>query len=140
MSVPEYAKPDAPGVHMGFDNTVALYHVVGPEESFEEAAQAVFALLRQSQEQFPDWPRVFYLDVAGHEGEAGGFDPDFYEFQQDFLFSTVAPFVAALETPITGGLVNPDGQRNDVPDRLNIGGDARPHAGRVVPDHGPGDP
>ena len=136
MFVPDYAKPDAPGVHMGFDNTVALYHVVAPDESFEEAAQHVFTLLREAQERFPDWPRVFYLDVAGHEGDAAGFDADFYEFQQDFLFSTVAPFVAALETPLTGGLVNPDPQRNDVPDRLRIGADARPHAGRVVPDHG----
>ena len=72
---------------------------------------------------------------TGHEGDAAGFDPDFYEFQQDFLFSTVAPFVTALETPLTGALVNPDPQRNDVPDRLNIGGDTRPHAGQVIGDH-----
>ena len=133
--VPEYAKPEAPGVHMGFDNTVAVYHVVRPEDSFEQAAQAVVGLLRQAQDQFPDWPRVFYLDVAGHEGAAAGFDPDFYEFQQDFLFSAVAPFVTALEAPLTGGLVNPDRQRNDVPHRLTIGGDARPHRGRVIGDH-----
>lgn len=137
MSVPQYAKPDTPGVHMGFDNSVAVYYVVTPEETFEEAAQGVFDLLRQAQDRFPDWPRTFYLDVAGHRGEAAGFDADFYEFQQDFLFSTVAPFVAALETPLTGPLVNPDGQRNDVPGRLKIGADTRPHAGRVVPDHGP---
>ena len=31
--VPEYAKPDAPGVHMGFDNTVALYYIVTPAVS-----------------------------------------------------------------------------------------------------------
>ncbi|WP_412062331.1 hypothetical protein [Rubrivirga sp. IMCC45206] len=133
--VPAYAKPDAPGVHMGFDNTVALYHVVAPEDSFEDAAQAVFGLLQQAQEQFPGWPRTFYLDVAGHRGDAAGFDPDFYEFQQDFLFSTVAPFVQALETPVTGGLVNPQPQRNDVPDRLDIGDDTRPHSGQVIGDH-----
>ena len=132
---PDYAKPDAPGVHMGFDNTVAVYHVVGPDDTFEDAAQAVIALLRQAQDQFPDWPRVFYLDVAGHEGQAAGFDPDFYEFQQDFLFSAVAPFVTALDAPLTGGLVNPDRQRNDVPHRLQIGGDTRPHSGRVIGDH-----
>ena len=133
--VPEYAKPDAPGVHMGFDNTVALYHVVLPEDSFEDAAQAVFQLLREAEARFPGWPRVFYLDVAGHEGEAAGFDADFYEFQQDFWFSAVAPFVAAFETPLTGGLVNPETQRDDVPDRLRIGEDTRPHAGRVIGDH-----
>lgn len=132
--VPDYAKPDSPGVHLGFDNTVALYQVVTPEETFEEAAQAAFGLLRDAQDRFPGWPRVYYLDVAGHEGEAAGFDPDFYEFQQEFLFSTLAPFVAAFETPLTGGLVNPADQRNDVPDRLNIGGDPRPHSGQVIPD------
>ena len=133
--VPERAKPDSPGVHLGFDNTVALYQVVAPEEGFEEAAQGAFRLLREAEDRFPGWPRVYYLDVAGHEGDAAGFDPDFYEFQQDFLFSTVAPFVTALETPLTGGLLNPDGQRNDVPDRLRIGEDTRPHAGQVIGDH-----
>ena len=132
---PDYAKPDAPGVHMGFDNTVAVYHVVMPEDSFEHAARAVMGLLREAQDRFPDWPRTVYLDVAGHEGDAAGFDPDFYEFQQDFWFSAVAPFATAFETPITGGLVNPEPQRNDVPHRLRFGGDDRPHAGQVIGDH-----
>ena len=136
MFVPEYAKPDAPGVHMGFDNTVAIYYVVAPDETFEEAAQGVFALLRQAESRFPGWPRVFYVDVAGHEGDAAGFSPDLYEFQQDFWFSSVAPFVQAFELPLTGGLVNPERQRDDVPERLRIGEDTRPHAGQVVPDHG----
>ncbi len=134
--VPEYRKPEAPGLSMGFDNSVALYHAVGPGDTFEAAAGAVFGLLREAQDRFPDWPRVLYLDVEGHEGPAAGFAPDFYEFQQEFLFAVVAPFVAALDAPLTGPLVNPHPQRNDVPDRLRIGPDARPHAGRVVPDHG----
>ena len=36
MFVPEYNKPDAPGVHMGFDNTVNIYHVVEPEEGLSD--------------------------------------------------------------------------------------------------------
>ena len=133
MFVPEYNKPEAPGIHMGFDNTVSVYHIVEEEDTFEVAAQAVFDLLKDAQERYPDWSRVFFLDIAGHEGEAAGFSPDFYEFQQEFLFSVVAPFVSAFETPLTGGLVNPDSQRNDLPDRLNIGGDVRPNSGTVVP-------
>ncbi|NBB86800.1 MAG: hypothetical protein GVY12_11370 [Bacteroidetes bacterium] len=117
---PEYNKPDAPGIHMNFDNTVSIYQVVTREQSFDEAAAEAFSLLREAQEQFPDWPRVYYLDVAGHDGEHLGFTRDFFEFQQDFLFSTVAHFVTALETPITGGLVNPEPQRNDVPDELVV--------------------
>ena len=135
--VPEYRKPEAPGLHMGFDNTVALYHVVGPGDTFEDAAGALFGLLRDAQERFPGWPRMLYLDVEGHSGDAAGFSPAFYELQQDFLFSVIAPFVTAFDTPLTGPLVNPDAQRNDVSERLRIGPDTRPHTGRVVPDHGP---
>lgn len=135
--VPAYGKPEAPGLHMGFDNTVALYHVVGPEDDFEGAAQAVFRLLREAQGRFPGWPRVLYLDVVGHEGEAAGFTPALYELQQEFLFGAIAPFLTAFDAPLTGALVNPHPQRDDVPDRLRVGPDTRPHAGRVVPDHGP---
>ena len=134
MTEPSYNKPEAPGLHMGFDNTVALYHVAEAGDTFEDAARVVFGMLVEAQARFPGWPRVFYLDVEGHAGDAAGFDADFYEFQQEFLFSVVAPFVTALETPLTGPLLNPDPQRNDVPDRLRLGADARPHAGRVVPD------
>lgn len=118
--VPEYNKPENPGIWMNFDNTVSLYHVVQPDDDFEAAAQAVFGMLKTAQERFPDWPRVFYIDVAGHRGEHAGFDEDFYEFQQEFLFSVVAPFVAGLETPLTGALLNPEQQRNDIPDEVVI--------------------
>lgn len=135
MFVPEYQKPDTPGIHMGFDNTVNLYQQIFPEATFESAATEAVDLLRDAEARFPGWPRVYYLDIAGHEGDAAGFSPDFYEFQQEFFFSVIAPFISAAEMPLTGGLVNPETQRNDVPDRLQIGPDVRPHAGRVVPDH-----
>ncbi len=134
--IPEHAKPETPGVHLCPDNSVAVYHVVGPADTFEAAATALVERLAEAQRRFPGWPRVLYLDVDGHEGEAAGFTPDLYELQQDFLFSALAPFVSAMETPLTGGLVNPEPQRDDVPDRLRVGGDTRPHAGKVVPDHG----
>lgn len=121
---------------MGFDTSVAVYHIVAAEDSFEAAAQAVFAGLIEAQRKYPDWPRVVYLDIEGHAGDAGGFDPDFYEFQQDFWFSTVAPFTTAFETPLTGPLFNPEPQRNDLPDVLRIGDDERPHAGQVIPNAG----
>jgi len=120
---------------MGFDNTVQLYHVVGAEDTFEAAAQAVFALLREAQTRFPAWPRTLYLDVEGHQGPALGFDADLYELQQEFLLGFLGPFFTALDLPLTGGLLNPELQRDDVPDRLNVGPDTRPHAGTVLPDH-----
>jgi len=120
MVIPEYNKPEAPGIWMNFDNTVGIYHIIQPEDTFDQAAQAVFSLVKQAQTEFPDWPRTLYIDILGHLDEHGRFDEAFVEFQQEFLFSTWAHFVAALETPLTGPLVNPNPQRNDVPDSLAI--------------------
>ena len=118
--IPEYNKPESPGIWMNFDNTVSIYHVVEPGDTFEKAAQDVFGYLRRAQQDFPNWPRVFYLDIKGHEGEQAGFDGDFYEFQQEFFFSTMAAFLTGFELPLTGALINPEEQRNDVPDVLKI--------------------
>lgn len=120
--IPEYNKPDAPGIAMNFDNTVSLYHRVEPEDTFEDAAGAVFGLIKTAQEEYPDWPRILYVDIMGHTGERSGFDEDFYEFQQEFWFSTVAHFVTAFETPLLGGLVNPSPQQNELPDQLVLKG------------------
>lgn len=105
---------------MGFDNVVSLYHIVHAEDTFADAAQAVFALLKSAQEQYPDWPRVLYVDILGHTGDRAGFDADFYEFQQEFIFATVAPFVTALDLPMLS-VFNPEVQRNDLPDALAVG-------------------
>jgi hypothetical protein len=121
MQTPSYNKPDTPGIAMTFDNTVAVYHVVGPEDTFEKAARDVVALLREAEDRFPGWPRTFYLDIHGHVDEGGRFSEDFVEFQQEFLFSVVGPFVTAMEAPLPGGVINPEPQRNDVPSRLRLG-------------------
>jgi hypothetical protein len=117
---PNYQKPDAPGVAMNFDNTVSVYQIVAADDTFEEAATEAFRLIRDAQRQYPDWPRVYYLDIDGHKGEQKGYDRDFFEFQQEFWFSTIAHFVTAFETPLLGGLMNPNPQRNDIPDELSI--------------------
>jgi hypothetical protein len=119
--VPEYNKPDAPGIHMNFDNTVGIYHVVAVEDDFDKAAQDLFRLVSEAQERFPDWPRSLYVDIQGHADEEGRLDPDFVELQQEFLFSAIGPFITALDTPLTGPCLNPEPQRNDLPDRLRIG-------------------
>lgn len=120
MSFPAYTRPEQPGIWMHFDNTVALYHVVGAEEGFEQAAGALFALLQEAERRFPGWPRIFFLEIDGHLDPLGRYEPDFVELQQEYFFSTIAPFVTALDLPLTGPLLNPDPQRNDVPDRLRI--------------------
>ncbi len=118
--IPQYQKPDEPGVAMNFDNTVSLLQRVGPEDTFDQAAREAFRLIREAQRQYPDWPRVFYLEIEGHKGEQKGYDSDFFEFQQEFWFATIAHFVTAFETPLVGGLMNPQPQRNDIPDELSI--------------------
>jgi len=117
---PQYQKPDEPGVAMNFDNSVSLYQRVGPETTFNEAATEAFRLIKEAQDQYPNWPRIFYLDIEGHKGEQRGYDADFFEFQQEFWFATIANFVTAFETPLVGGLMNPEPQRNDIPDELSI--------------------
>lgn len=118
--LPSYNKPDTPGVSMNFDNTVSVYQAVAPDDSFEKASRDAMDLLREAESRFPGWQRTYYLDIIGHVDESGRFTDDFTEFQQEFLFSVVGPFVTAMETPLTGGVVNPDPQRNDLPDRLRI--------------------
>ncbi|MFW5973722.1 MAG: hypothetical protein ACOCTG_06990 [Bacteroidota bacterium] len=118
---PVYSKPSAPGISMNFDTSVSIYHIVSEDDDFDTAVQGIFALLKEAQERFPDWPRAYYLDVAGHLDEMGRYEDDFVELQQEFFFSAIAPFVTALELPLTGPLLNPERQRNDVPDRLVIG-------------------
>ena len=118
--MPAYNKPEAPGIWMNFDNTVSIYHVVQAEDDFFQAAQDVFGAVKDAQQRFPGWPRVFYLDIAGHDEARHGFEEAFIEFQQEFWFSTLAPFLTGFDLPFTGPLVNPDPQRNDLPDELVI--------------------
>lgn len=115
--VPEYNKPDAPGIHMNFDNTVSIYHVVAAEDDFETAAHDIFALLKETQERFPDWPRVLYLDIQGHLDDQGRFENEMVELQQEFLIAAMGKFFKALALPIIQ-VVNPEKQSNDIPDEL----------------------
>jgi len=115
--IPEYDKPNAPGIHMNFDNTVSLYHIVEEGDDFETAAHDVFELLSEAQEEFPDWPRVFYLDIEGHVRDDGRLEEDMIELQQEFLIAAMGKFFTALAMPLVS-VVNPDDQVNDLPDEL----------------------
>lgn len=119
--VPEYSRPDAPGIAMNFDNSVSILHIVGADDTFEKAAADCLQLVKKAQADYPDWPRQFFLEIEGHEDESHGYDDDFVEFQQEFFFSTIAHFVTAFELPLTGPLINPNRQRNDLPDEIAIG-------------------
>lgn len=115
--VPEYNKPDAPGLHMNFDNTVSLYHIIEEGADFETAAQDLFSLLKEAQNEFPDWPRVLYLDIEGHVRDDGRLEEEMVELQQEFLIAAMGKFFTALALPLVS-VVNPDDQVNDLPDEL----------------------
>ncbi|MFK7844828.1 MAG: hypothetical protein AB8G77_05960 [Rhodothermales bacterium] len=117
--IPKYDKPEQPGIAMNFDNTVSLYHIVQEGDSFDKAAQDIFNLIADGQKRFPDWPRVFYLDILGHLDERGRFDPDMVELQQEFLISALGKFLTAIDMPLVS-IVNPEVQDNNVPDSLGI--------------------
>lgn len=115
--IPEYNKPDAPGIHMNFDNTVSLYHIVEAGDDFETAAHDIFDLVSEAQDEFPDWPRVLYLDIEGHVRDDGRLEEDMIELQQEFLIAGMGKFLTALAMPLIS-VVNPDEQVNDLPDEL----------------------
>ncbi len=125
MVPPEYNKPDAPGVVLGDDGLVGVYHIVEESDDFDKSAQAVFDLLRRAQKEHPGIDRVLYIDINGHRGDVVGFDQDFFEFQQEFLQGFLGPFFAALDMPLSS-VFNPNEQRNDVPDIIDIAGPRSP--------------
>lgn len=104
---------------MNFDNTVSIYHVVDESDNFDKAAQDIFSLIANAQKRYPDWPRVFYLDISGHLDEQGRFDPDMVELQQEFLIAALGQFLTAIDMPLVS-VVNPNVQDNQIPDSLGI--------------------
>ncbi len=117
--VPDYNKPDAPGIWMNFDNTVSVYHIVAADHDFDRASQDLFQLLREANERYPDWPRVLYLEIDGHLDTLGRFEPDMVELQQEFLIQALGRFWTALDLPLVS-VLNPERQDNDIPDSLAI--------------------
>ncbi len=117
---PKYNKPEKPGVWLGFDNSVSIYQVVKSEDSFDEAARVAFNYLKEAEERYPSWQRIYYLDIGGHEGIDAGFDEDMSEFQQEFLIGVMGKFFTGLDLPMLS-VLNPETQSNDLPDALAIG-------------------
>lgn len=116
---PEYDKPDEPGIHQGFEGVVHILQIVSPDDDFATAATRAFDLILEAQREYPNQSRVLYVDIVGHTGTSSGFEPDFFEFQQEFLQGFLGPFLSALATPLQS-LFNPNEQRNDLPDKIEI--------------------
>jgi hypothetical protein len=102
------------------EKSIGLYHVVYPHEGFDEAATALFELVRGTEQRSPGQRRVLYLDIDGHRNDEGGYDLEMYELQTHFVLDFLMPFLAEARLPIGLHITNPEPQRNDVPDMLKI--------------------
>ena len=101
------------------ERAVALYHLVYAHETFEEAAQALFQLVRDAEDKRPGKSRRLFLDIEGHRNEHGVFDDDMRELQQDFLRTFLSRYLSEIHSPLCNQ-TNPDPQDNDMPPELKI--------------------
>ena len=99
---------------------VRIQYYVSGASSFEEAVQGILRLTRETAEQRPGVPRELVVEIEGHRNSVGGYDRDMEELQLRFLFSWFIPYLTRVVTPL-GPLVNPDKQREDLPDILVLG-------------------
>jgi len=103
-------------------DSVALYHCIGPAETFETSSRAIFKLIQEAQRLHPDKKRMLYVDIEGHRNTKGGFDDDMLEFQKEFLIGFLLRFLTKLTGPL--GQFATASQENNVPPSLII------HSGR----------
>ena len=103
------------------ERDVALYHVVYAHETFNDAAQALFELVRKAEAQRPGKARRLFLDIEGHPNDKGGFDDDMFELQQNFVPQVLNRFVSEIHSPLCQ-MKNPDPQNNNIPAELRIEG------------------
>ena len=112
--------PDSKDVRIDLrGRAVALYHNVYSHEGFEEAAQAIFAMVRDAQSRCPNERRALFLDIEGHRNEKGGFDSEMLELQEHFLVGFLGQFLSEIHCPLVD-MTRDGGQSNDIPDRLDI--------------------
>ncbi len=107
---------------------VALYHIVQSHEGFEEAAQALYAIVRDAQAKCPNQRRALFLDIEGNRNEQGGFDSDMLELQEHFLVGLLGQFLSEILCPLAH-MTRDSGQDNEIPGRLDI----RAPAGELEP-------
>jgi hypothetical protein len=90
------------------------------QDGFEQAATALFALVRRAERAHPGKRRVLYLDIEGHRNAQGAYDHEMVELQQEFLFGCLLPYLSEVYLPVGLHVTNPHPQRADLPDKLVI--------------------
>jgi hypothetical protein len=103
------------------DESVAIYHVMMANDTFDETAQALFALVQGAEEKYPGTPRKLYLDIEGHRNGPDGFDDDAYELQRHFIMGLLADYLSGFVIPIIAA--DTSHQNNNIPETLLITND-----------------
>lgn len=101
------------------ENKVALYHVVFEDEGFNNAAQAIFSIIKLAQQSNPSMKRVLYLDIDGHKNSMGGYDHDINELQRYFILEFLMPYLSEVHLPQLS-VQNDKLQRDDIPEKIDI--------------------
>lgn len=97
---------------------IAIYHVVRKHENFDHAANVLFELVKDAQAKHPGKERHLYLDIEGHKNKSGGFDPDMFELQKEYVLGFLGVWLSKISTPLYQ-IKNPN-QSNDIPDEIHI--------------------
>lgn len=105
---------------------IALYHDMRVEEDFTKCATRLFSILKKAAATSPGAPRYLYLDIQGHRNPAGGYDADALEIIREFLLGFLGPYLTEVSTPLYC-MRNPEPQREDIPDALNVRDPDREH-------------
>jgi len=82
------------------DDKVTIYHRVYEDEDVSETADALWSLLQDAHEEFPDSSITLALDIEGHRNAEGGFTDGFFNFQKNVCLTLIAPFVDVLILPL----------------------------------------
>jgi hypothetical protein len=109
-----YIEIDPNSRHLLKNKGIALYHVILPHDTFEDAAKIIFSMIYKSQRDYPMQDRFLFIDIEGHRNEKGGFDHDMYELQSYYNLNIVLPFVNRLYSPLVSAQ-NKYPQNNDIP-------------------------
>jgi len=102
------------------ESMTAIYHVVYPDEDFNDAAKALMELTKNAQDNAPNKRRILYLDIEGHRLENGAFDRDMWELQYNFITKHLSHYYTLINMPLAT-IQNEYEQINDpVPEKTFI--------------------
>lgn len=98
---------------------IAIYHNIYSYEGFEESANILIDLIKNSQKESPNNKRFLYLDIQGHRNDKEGFDADMFELQSKFILGFLMPYLTEAYLPLIS-VKNKNYQKNDIPREVAI--------------------